>query len=221
VKRMPIGGVLLPLAVAAAALVGCRGQKSEESPFHLIDDMQNQAHRGPQSESPIFDDHRANRPYDIHAVARGRSRTRQDPTFLRENDAYFKGVDTGGTVLKRIPYEVTTDFVDRGRDRFNIYCAPCHDKTASGHGLVSQHSGGAFDNIPDLAQTDRLRDAPDGEIFQTITNGKARMPSYAAQIPAEDRWKIVSWVRVLQQSQHATKADAGANNIEPQESELK
>ena len=220
---------LLSLTVAVTGvLAGCRGGKSEDPPFHLFDDMQNQAHRLPQSESPqidethwLFDDKRANRPYDVHAVARGRSRLRQDVTFLKENDAFYKGVDTAGTLLKRIPYDVTPAFVERGRERFNIYCSPCHDKTASGHGLVAQHSGGAFDNIPDLTQTDRLRDAPDGELFQTITNGKNRMPAYAAQVPAEDRWKIISWVRVLQASQHATPTDARNNPIEAQESETK
>jgi len=226
--RQHVGAIVLPIAIVAAAAAGCRGGKSEDPPFHLIPDMQWQDHRLPQSESPkhadgslVFEDNRSNRLPDPHTVARGRSRTRTDDSFLKADDARYRGVDTAGQPVKRVPFEVTKALVDRGHERFNIYCSPCHDKTASGHGLVQQHSGGAFDNLPDLTQEKRLLEAPDGELFQTITNGKGRMPSYAAQVPEEDRWAIITWVRVLQQSQHATKGDAQGNAIEPQESETK
>jgi len=229
----------LPLTVAAAAIAGCRGGKSEDPPFHLIPDMQWQAHRLPQSESPkkadgspLFEDNRSNRPPAPHTVARGRSRLHTDDSFLKADDAHYRGVDTMGKPLTRVPFEVTKTVIDRGQERFNIYCAPCHDKAGTGHGLIGQHAPEAFGNMPDFGEVckgntectgERLRKAPDGELFQTITNGKGRMPSYAAQIPEDDRWAIVTWLRVIQTSQHANKQEAEKNHAEilPAESEGK
>ena len=175
-------------ALAAAAGVGCRGGVSEDPPIHLIQDMDNQAHRRPQTVSSVFSDHRAARPIDQDAIARGK---------LHIDTVLYQGVDASGALVERVPFEVTQEKLDRGRERFNIYCAPCHDQSGSGNGIVMQRSGGAFAGIPDF-KLDRLTKAPDGEIFQTISNGKGRMPGYARQVPVEDRWAIVSWLRVLQ-----------------------
>ncbi|MFO0556179.1 MAG: cytochrome c [Polyangiaceae bacterium] len=180
----------LALAVAGAfGLSGCRGGVSQDPPFHLVPDMQQQQHRRPQSSSKIFADGRAMRTPEKHTIARG---------HLKVDHAFYEGLDPAGKPLERIPFEVTDATVDRGEDRFNIYCAPCHDKTGAGNGLVAQRSGGAFAGLPNLATDGRLKKMPDGEIFQTISHGKARMPAYGAQIPEQDRWAIVSWVRVLQ-----------------------
>jgi mono/diheme cytochrome c family protein len=199
VKRIHFSAALVG-AVALAALAGCRGQTSEDPPIHLIGDMDWQAHRRPQSESPIFADKRASRPVDKRSVSRG---------HLKADDGVYRGVDAKGAPVKRVPFEVTEDTLARGKERFNIYCAPCHDATGSGNGTVSQRSGGAFAAITHL-YADRLKEAPDGEIFQTITYGKGRMPGYASQIPEEDRWAIVTWVRVLQQSQSGSIDDVPA-----------
>lgn len=185
-----LSGVLAVSAILGGALgaTGCRGGVSEDPPIHLIPDMDSQQHRRPQSISSVFADHRAARPIDSNAVARGK---------LRTDHAKYDGVDASGKLLDRAPVEVTQALIDRGRERFNIYCTPCHDAAGSGNGIVVQRSGGAFAGVPDF-KLDRLVRAPDGEIFETITKGKGRMPSYARQIPAEDRWAIVTWLRVLQ-----------------------
>lgn len=192
---------LLSLALVAASTAafaaGCRGQTSEEPPIHIIGDMDWQAHRRAQSDSPLFADKRASRPIDKRTVSKG---------HLKDDDAMYRGVDAKGAPVARIPFEVNEATLARGQERFNIYCAPCHDQTGAGNGLVAQRSGGAFAGITQLS-VDRLKTAPDGEIFQTITMGKGRMPGYASQIPEEDRWAIVSWVRVLQQSQAASIND--------------
>ena len=91
----------------------------------------------------------------------------------------------------------------RGQQRFDIYCAPCHDRAGSGHGMVVQRG---FPLPIDLA-SDRARGLSDQQLFDTISHGVRNMPAYAAQIPPADRWAIVVWVRVLQRSQHATLAD--------------
>ena len=166
---------------------------SEDPPINLVPDMDDQAHRLPQSISSVFADKRAMRKPEPHTVARN---------HLKQGDDYEKGLDAKGAPVSRLPVEVTRALLDRGEERFNIYCAPCHDKTGSGNGAVPQRLKGkpdeaAFSGIPTLWDQ-RLLDTPDGDIFSTISNGKARMPSYAAQIPVEDRWAIVAHVRVLQ-----------------------
>ena len=202
-SRATLGLVLAGCVIGSAAL-GCRGGISEDPPIHLISDMQNQAHRRPQSNSEVFADHRAMRPIDQHAVAWGHSH--KEDALLKEDDAFYRGVGVDGLPVARVPFKVSAETVARGQDRVNIFCVPCHDKAGSGNGIVMQRSSGAFAGIPAF-WIDRLRDAPDGELFQTISHGKGRMPAYAAQIPEEDRWAIVTWLRVLQQAGSASISD--------------
>jgi mono/diheme cytochrome c family protein len=185
--------------IVGASAASCRGGVSEDPPINLAPDMDLQAHRRPQSPSKIFADGRAGRRPVEHTVSRG---------HLKTDPAMYQGVDANGKPLARIPFEVTPETLERGEERFNIYCAPCHDKTGSGNGAVPRRLQGtsdqaAFADIPSYALA-RLKNEPDGEIFRTITTGlpagavSSRMPAYAAQIPEQDRWAIVAWVRVLQ-----------------------
>jgi len=181
---------VLPLALLV--LAGCRGQASDESPVHLIGDMDWQPKVQPEEASPLFADGRGMRPLVPGTVPVG---------LLAEDDAYFRGKE-GDKHVARTPVEVTETLLRRGQDRFNIYCTPCHDKTGSGRGTVIQRG---YPPPIDLTG-DRARGLPDGEIFDVITNGVRNMPAYRKQIPVEDRWAIVTWVRVLQRSQYG-KAD--------------
>jgi mono/diheme cytochrome c family protein len=173
-----------------------------------------QPHRRAQSHSPIFADHRAMRPIDKHTVAHGFTEEERAKN-LKEDDRFFRGMGKDGRPIAHVPIctdkqredgssacfeKVDAALLARGEERFNIFCAPCHDQAGSGNGLVPRRSGGAFAGIPPFTK-DLLRTAPDGELFQTITNGKGRMPAYASQISEHDRWAIVAWVRVLQVSQ--------------------
>ena len=203
-RAVPVGALVVATLGAATVSLGCRGGVSEDPPFHLISDMQQQQYRRPQTESPVFADHRAMRPIDQHAVAWGHAN--KEDNLLKEDDAYFRGEGADGKAVERMPMKVDATLVARGQDRFNIFCTPCHDKMGSGHGAVMERSGGAFAGIPQFYM-ERLINAPDGEIFQVISHGKGRMPSYAAQIPESDRWAIVAWVRVLQQAGAAKLAD--------------
>ncbi len=178
----------------AAALAGCRGGKSDEPPIHLIGDMDWQPKYQPEGESRLFPDGRAMRPLVEGTVAQGK---------LNDDDAFFQGKSEEGVYIQRVPFEVTRSVIDRGQDRFNIYCTPCHDKTGSGRGTVVRHG---YPPPVDLS-SERVRTMPDGEIFNVITNGVRNMPSYRHQIPPEDRWAIISWVRVIGHSQHASVAD--------------
>jgi mono/diheme cytochrome c family protein len=98
---------------------------------------------------------------------------------------------------------ITIDLVKRGQQRFNIYCSMCHGQDGNGHGMVVEHGFPA----PPSYNTDHLRGMPDDYIFRVITGGLGKMPPYAAQIPVEDRWAIVSYVRALEKSQYAQLSD--------------
>ena len=104
------------------------------------------------------------------------------------------------------PFRVDEQVMARGRERFDIYCAPCHGRTGQGDGMVVLRG---YRRPPSFHQ-DRLRGAPVGHFFDVITNGFGAMPDYAAQIRAEDRWAIIAYLRALQLSEHATAADVPA-----------
>jgi mono/diheme cytochrome c family protein len=105
--------------------------------------------------------------------------------------------------VARAPIAVDDRVIARGQERFNIYCSPCHDKAGTGQGTVVQRG---FPGPIDLA-SDNTRHMTDGELFTIITNGIRNMAALGEQVPISDRWPIVTWVRVLQRSQHATMAD--------------
>ena len=116
-----------------------------------------------------------------------------------DNSAYVMRVPDGAVEH----FHGMEALVERGRDRFNIYCTPCHGRSGDGLGMVfvrSRTSGYQYPQPPTFHQ-DRLRHEPDGQVFATITNGVRNMPSYAAQVPVYDRWAIVSYMRALQLSQ--------------------
>ncbi len=182
------------VAIAALLLLSaCRGQPSDEAPFHLIPDMDHQPKFKAMSANPFFADGRAMRPLVEGTLAQGQ---------LHADEAPFTGRDPGGNFLTRVPYAVDEKLLARGEERFNIFCSPCHDKTGSGAGLVIKHGY----PLPVNLAADHAKSLRDGEVFDIASNGVRNMPGYRTQIPAADRWAIVAWVRVLQRSQ-ATKVD--------------
>jgi mono/diheme cytochrome c family protein len=134
---------------------------------------------------------------------------------LDDDDAMYRGKDEKGEYVLRAPVEVDDKVIRRGQDRFNIYCAPCHDQSGTGRGMVVQRG---YPPPVDLS-SDRVRAMPDGQVFDTITHGVRNMPSYRKQIPVPDRWAIVTWVKVLGRSQHAAIDDVPADKRGAIESE--
>lgn len=141
--------------------------------------------------------------------------TRQVPAdtvargHLQDDALLFTGKDDSGRQSDQFPFLVTRDVLERGRDRFDIYCVPCHGPTGDGDGIVVQRGF----NAPPSYNTDRLRQAPAGHFFDVITNGFSAMPSYADQIPVADRWAIVAYIRALQLSQNAPVSDVPADAL--------
>ncbi len=117
---------------------------------------------------------------------------------------------TGDQPAAVFPFAITRADLDRGEQRYNIYCAPCHGRTGEGNGMVVQRG---FKQAASY-HIDRLRGMPVGYYFDVITNGFGAMPDYRAQIPVEDRWRIVAYVKALQLSHSATTADVPAAELE-------
>jgi mono/diheme cytochrome c family protein len=194
----------LAIVVSTSAIMGCRGQTSKETPVQLIRNMFDQPKYSMQSYSDYFDDHRTMRLPPEGTIARERE---IDPRIARGRVQDEQGNDTG--YVMTVPQEVIaraggmSKLLERGQDRFGIYCVPCHDSTGSGEGEVTKHAkeSGAQAFAPPTFHQDRIRHMPDGQMFATISNGIRNMPPYGPQVPVNDRWAIISYVRALELSQ--------------------
>jgi mono/diheme cytochrome c family protein len=172
---------------AAAVLLLAAGCRQE---------MYDQPKYKPLEKSDFFPDQRASRQLLEGTVARG--------TLDAANPAGLApGPEAKATTL---PMPLTRELLARGRERFEIFCTPCHDRTGSGQGMVIRRGY----RPPPSLHIERLRDAPVGQIYDTITRGLGAMPDYAQQIPPADRWAIAAYVKALQLSQHAALADLTA-----------
>jgi mono/diheme cytochrome c family protein len=147
--------------------------------------------------SATFADNRASRTPPAGSVARG---------WLRDDEALYTG-KVAGQPVEEFPVAIAAADLARGRERFNIYCTPCHGRLGDGNGMVVQRG---LRQAASFHQ-DRLRQERPGYFFDVITNGFGAMPDHAAQIPVRDRWLIVAYVRALQLSQHASVDDVPAD----------
>jgi hypothetical protein len=157
-------------------------------------DMHVQPRQNPLSRSDFFADQRSERPPVDGTVARGQ---------LHE-DTYFYTGKIGSSPGDYMPFKVTKEILERGRERFNIFCAPCHSRLGDGSGFVPSRG---FSRRPPSYHIARLQKAPLGYFFDVMTNGFGIMPDYASQISPQDRWSIVAYIRALQLSQNATQAE--------------
>jgi cbb3-type cytochrome c oxidase subunit III len=158
---------------------------------YLRQDMANQPKNLPLSPSDFFDDGRSERPLVENTVARGS--IAEDALFVPKDSNAF-------------PLPVNRELLERGRDRYKIFCTPCHGLQGDGNGMVAMRG---MKHPPSFHQ-DRLRQAPNGYFFDNITNGFGAMYGYSAQIPPRDRWAIIAYVRALQLSRNAKVADLPA-----------
>lgn len=147
--------------------------------------------------SAFYADGRASRVAPTGTVARG---------WLREDEALYTG-RANGELVAEFPFAISQADLRRGRDRYGIYCTPCHGVLGDGQGMVVQRG---LRRAASYHQ-DRLRDEKVGYFYDVVTNGFGAMQGYAEQIPVRDRWLIVAYVRALQLSQHATMAEVPAN----------
>jgi mono/diheme cytochrome c family protein len=167
-------------------------------------DMHVQPRQNPLSRSDFFADQRAARPPVEGTVARGQ---------LYE-DTYFYTGKLANNPGDYMPFAATKEVLERGRERYNIFCAPCHSRLGDGNGFVPARG---FARKPPSFHIQRLQNAPVGYFYDVITEGFGIMPDYASQIPPRDRWNIVAYVRALQLSQSATMADVPPGQAVPSE----
>ena len=174
--------VWIVLAAGLLSLAGCRQEMYDQPKFI------------PLRPTDFFGDGRSERPLPEGTVARG---------HLNDDVAFYTGKAPDGKPVDEFPFPVTGDVLERGRDRFNVYCSPCHDRQGEGNGTIVKRGL----RHPPSYHIDRLRQVPNGYLFDVITSGFGAMQDYAAQIPPRDRWAIVAYVRALQLSHHATMGD--------------
>jgi hypothetical protein len=156
--------------------------------------MHVQPRYNPLAKSDFFPDQRAARPLVEGTVAQGELRA----------DTYFYTGKVGNNPGDFMPFPVTKQVLERGRERFNIYCAPCHSRAGDGNGFIPTRG---FARRPPSYHIDRLQKVPIGYFYDVMTNGFGIMLDYSAQIPPRDRWCIAAYIRALQLSQNATMAD--------------
>src|SRR5579864_1595295 len=173
------------LGLAAIVLAGCRL------------DMHVQPRYTPDKPTAFFGDGRSERPEVPGTVAHG---------DFHSDDLLSTGL-IDGKPADAFPFPITAKDLARGRSRYNIYCAPCHDYNGTGRGMIVLRG---FQQPPSY-HIERLRQAPVGHFFEVMTNGFGTMYSYASRVSPEDRWRIAAYIRALQLSRHATIADVPAN----------
>jgi mono/diheme cytochrome c family protein len=169
------------LAICLILVVGCRQQ------------MADQPSCGPLEASTFFADGRCAR-YPIEGtVARG----------SLPMEEFSDAASTAQHPGDALPLALTRQLLERGQERYNIYCAPCHDRLGNGQGMIVRRGFSA----PPSLHSERLRQAPPRHFFEVMTNGYGAMPDYAAQVSPHDRWAIAAYMQALQLSQHASLTD--------------
>ncbi len=187
-------------------LSACRGQPFEDPPIFVQPNMHYQEKFRYQQENPFFEDQRADRLPVEGTVSRGN---------LQIDHAYYEGVDGEGEFVTSIPTDIDRSFLMRGKERYDIYCTPCHGGTGDGEGIISEHG-----LVPPTFHDEEARDWEYGRIYSAIYNGYETMQSYRHEIPVEDRWAIVAYVRALQISQAADEDAIRELGIEMDEIEV-
>lgn len=189
------------IVVLAVGVLGFRGCTSTRPPLEVFADMDRQPKYRPQAESRFFADGRTDRPLPVGVVSRG---------DLRADASMYQGKGPAGEWIRGLPVAITVDarLLQRGQERHSITCAPCHGALGDGNGITKAYGMGATPTFHD----ERLRTMAEGEIYNTITNGKATMMGYADKLEPADRWAVVAYVRALQRAQKGAVADVPASH---------
>ena len=208
---------LVATALLLATIAGCTGMDSTKPPIVGIRNMYNQPRYDTQERKPFFADQRSMRPEVEGTISR------EMVTSLHLETGVSAATEGYVSV---IPPEVAMKFgskealLARGQERYNIFCAPCHSASGDGKGMVSRRATvlGATGLVAPSFHDDRLRHIPDGQLYATIRNGLRNMPAYGYNVPVDDRWAIVGYVRALQLSQLAERPELGQLQPETEQS---
>jgi mono/diheme cytochrome c family protein len=182
--------------IRRVAIAAALGSMSLLTACGLRLDMHDQPKFKPLRANDFYADGRASRPVVEGTVARGQ---------LANDELFYTG-KVNGQEADQFPYPVTQPMLERGRERFNIYCAPCHSRIGDGKGMIVQRG---FKNPPDYTE-DRLMKIPVGHFVNVMTNGYGSMSEYKSQVSISDRWAIAAYIRALQLARKGTAADVPA-----------
>jgi mono/diheme cytochrome c family protein len=190
-RRSALGALALASAVA---VTGCaRGCTSSRPPIHINPSMDNQSKVLPQTASEFFFNGSSMRDPVPGTIAIG---------GLKEDVAFFTGKGADGQYVATIPLPMNETLLDRGHQRYTIYCQPCHDARGDGRGILFQRASVPTGNY----HTEKILKYTDGELFEIITNGRGLMSGYKWPVPPADRWAIIAYVRELQRQRQARAA---------------
>ena len=184
---------IIECLLLVACLAGCQ-QKMAVQPSYK-----------PLAESNFFDDKRASRPLVDGTIPRG---------DLHDDEQLYEG-KVDGKLADTFPFPITREVLERGQERYDIYCAPCHDRMGTGDGMIVRRGYRA----PPSYHIDRLREAAPGHFFDVISHGFGVMPDYAQQVSVRDRWAIAAYIRALQLSQYAKVSELSEKDRQALEKE--
>ena len=222
---------LVILTLSAGLLSGCRGSVTRDAPIHLNWNMDQQKRYdaqepvvivdepeffskieaklegrepAPNAIAAVFTDGRSARNYVDGTVRADHPIKAEQPCTLSFDDSHLCEGKVDGQFADALPMELSLSLLERGKDRFEIYCTPCHDASGSGNGTIKASGRWPADWPPPPSFHDkRLRKMPVGQIYDIVRNGVRNMPAYASQVPVNDRWAIAAYVRTLQNSYNA------------------
>lgn len=194
--------------VAVVSVLGFRGQVSERPPLRIFPDMDEQARYKPQAATGFFADGRQDRPAVPGTVAMVPDHWERYAKYDTFNpDTYLTtGKTDAGDYGTGIPVPITHELLDQGQEKYTIFCSNCHGITGDGNGVTKQYGMVATPSY----HTDRIREQPDGMIYETIVHGRNLMGPYGSKLRVEERWAIVAYLRALQRSQQGTVEDVPA-----------
>jgi mono/diheme cytochrome c family protein len=201
--------LLAAITLLALTASGCRGGTFSEPPIHFQHNMDQQDRFEAQEPNDFFADGRAARHYVDGTMPARRVSGQALDCLMPWEEAHRCTGKTGEEWATELPMTVDAALLTRGHQRYDIYCAPCHDSAGSGKGTVVQRDAGLIP--PPSYHDDRVRSMPMGQFFDIISNGVRNMPAYAKQIPVDDRWAIAAHIRVLQYSQNKSLSDVPAD----------
>ena len=220
------------LLANAGGLAGCRGDRTSKPPRQFFPDMDDQPRWNPQDKSDFYENHRTMRQPPANTVAFGTTGLVSDAPWaedrddlLRESSEIYEGVDASGAFVTKFPIPVTTALMERGRNRYNIYCSVCHGYNAEGAsapddahpngqgGMVGRRFGIPVPSFHDPKYLAGAEKGSVGFLFFTARNGVGKpgtpktMPGYAYALDAKDAWAVVAYIRALQRSEQGTLED--------------
>ena len=199
------------IIAAVVSILGFRGSLSEKPPIEVFPDMDRQARYKPQGENNFFADRRNDRPVPVNTVARGNYLNYEQVFSENFNDTnlgrttFLQGKHADGSWVEKLPVDVDYSLMEKGRQKYEIFCSACHGSAGDGNGVTKPYG-----ILATSYHDNRLRNEADGYIYDVISNGKGLMYGLKDRLTPEERWAGVLYVRALQRAQNASADDVPA-----------